>query len=129
MRQPRSCRSNRNTSAVAIIGRRAAHFAVKAEHRDAISRIEFVGRLDHVVLLVALEPVLRPKALVTLTPAAISASRLNGSGFPSARRDGRQRDTLAFQRLPQCRFRQQAIYAVLHAAPGGRKSMVKQDAS
>ena len=38
---------------------RPAHFAVEAEHRDAVHRIVEVRRLDHVVLLVAAQAVLR----------------------------------------------------------------------
>ena len=38
---------------------RPAHFAVQAEYRDAEHRIDEVGRLDHVVLLVAAQAVLR----------------------------------------------------------------------
>ena len=37
---------------------RPAHFAVQAEHRDAVHRIVEVRRLDHVVLLVAAQSVL-----------------------------------------------------------------------
>ena len=38
---------------------RLAHFAVQAEHRDAVHRIVKVRRLDHVVLLVAAQAMLR----------------------------------------------------------------------
>ena len=37
----------------------AAQLSVKAEDRDVVGRIERVWRFDHVVLLVALQPVLR----------------------------------------------------------------------
>ena len=40
---------------------RAAHFAVQAVHRDAVHGIGEVLRLDHVVLLVAAQAVLRPE--------------------------------------------------------------------
>jgi hypothetical protein len=38
---------------------RAAHLAVEAEHRDAVDRIGEVVGLDHIVLLVAAQPMLR----------------------------------------------------------------------
>ena len=38
--------------------RGAAHFAIEAEDRNSVDRIEEVGRLDHVVLLVAAQAVL-----------------------------------------------------------------------
>ena len=41
---------------------RAAHRAVETEHRDVVHRVDVVGRLDHVVLLVAAQPVLRPES-------------------------------------------------------------------
>ena len=41
---------------------RPAHFAVKAEDGNAISRIGLIRSLDHVVLLVALETVLRTES-------------------------------------------------------------------
>jgi hypothetical protein len=41
--------------------RRTTYFAVQAEYRDAMRRVDEVGRLDHVVLLVAAQPVLRPE--------------------------------------------------------------------
>ena len=35
-----------------------AHFAVKAEYRDVIDRIGEIGRFHHIILLVALQPML-----------------------------------------------------------------------
>ena len=49
---------------------RPAHLAVEAEHRDAVHRIVEVGRLDHVVLLVAAQAVLRAESGGELDVAA-----------------------------------------------------------
>ena len=40
---------------------RPAHLPVQAEHRDAVQRVLEIRRFDHVVLLVAAQPVLRPE--------------------------------------------------------------------
>jgi len=49
---------------------RFAHCAVQAEHRDAVDRIVEVGRLDHVVLLVAAQAMLRTERSDELDIAA-----------------------------------------------------------
>ena len=56
---------------------RTAHLAVKAEHRNAVGRIGLVRGLDHIVLLVALQPMLRAEGGGDVDAAqAISASSL-----------------------------------------------------
>lgn len=41
---------------------RTPHFAIQAEHRNVVNRISIVVGLDHIVLLVTLQPVLRAKS-------------------------------------------------------------------
>jgi hypothetical protein len=111
MRQPRSCRSTSRTSKLSIIaGGRAAHFAVEAEHRDAMHRVDEVGRLDHVVLLVAAQAVLRAEGGAQLEsgrrPRASSEWRQVGG---DRRRVGEQGDALAGQRAAQRGFGDQAV--------------------
>ena len=43
------------------VGRRPAYFPVKAEDRNAVHGVGVVLRFDHIVLLVAAKPVLRPE--------------------------------------------------------------------
>jgi hypothetical protein len=52
---------HQNVACVHHRGRRPADRAVETEDRHAVLRIGEVGRLDHVVLLVAAQPVLRPE--------------------------------------------------------------------
>ena len=60
MRQPKSCRSTRiDVACLHHRIRRLAHLAIQTEHRNAVHRIFEIRRLDHVVLLVAAQPMLR----------------------------------------------------------------------
>jgi hypothetical protein len=52
------------------------HLAVQAEHRDAERRIGEVGRLDHVVLLVAAQAVLRAEGGRRLHVAALAIRKM-----------------------------------------------------
>ena len=47
---------------------RAAHFAIKREHRNAVLRVNLVGGFHHIVLLIAFQPVLRAKGAGHIKP-------------------------------------------------------------
>ena len=118
MRQPRSCRSTSRTSNVVHhrVGR-PAHLAVQAEHRDAEGRIVEVGRLDHVVLLVAAQAVLRAERGGELDVAA-GGQRIERMGQVARDRGGmgEQRHAPALQRRAQGRVGEQPVDAEFHGA-------------
>ena len=94
---------------------RPAHLAVEAEHRNAVHRIVEVRRLDHVVLLVAAQAVLRAEGGGELDVAA-RGQRIERMGQVCGDR-GRmrqQRDALALERRAQGGFGEQAIDAEFH---------------
>jgi hypothetical protein len=94
----------------------SAHLAVEAEHRDAERGVAEVRRLDHVVLLVAAQPVLRPESrgdgeprrrgqrIQRMPPAA--RARLGHGG-----RMREQAEPLAFERRAQRRLVEQPVDA------------------
>ena len=96
--------------------RRPAHLAVQAEDRDPVHGVDEVGRLHHVVLLVAPEPVLgtegRRQADVTEPRERVErvheCARLGG-------RMGEERHSPAGERSPQRGIIQQAIETEAHA--------------
>ena len=102
------------------IGRRhhlrggTAHFAIKAENRDTVMRIDLVRSFDHIVLLIAFEPMLRAKssgyihARFNQSIERVSQICCHAGGV----RD--QRNTLAFQWFAQFRFCQQTINSKFH---------------
>jgi hypothetical protein len=94
--------------------RRTAHFTVEAEHRDAMHRVAEVRRLDHVVLLVASQPVLRSESGgdVEAPDGAQRVERvfeIRGHGS----RVREQRDAPALEFPLQFQIRQQTIDAEL----------------
>src|SRR5690606_27039694 len=105
---------------------RTPHFAVEAEHRDAVARIGLVRGLDHIVLLVALEPVL----------GAESAGHIDASGdqrIEAVRQVLRDRcrmrdegDTPPIERRPEVGFGEQPVYAEFHAGAGAASLAAKQ---
>ncbi len=97
-------------------GGRTTHLPVETEDRNAERGIVEVGRLDHVVLLVATQAVLRPERRGQLHVAQRGQRIERMCEIRSDRRRMRQqRDPLAGQRLAQRRLRQQTIDSVLHA--------------
>ncbi len=96
-------------------GRRPAHFAVQAEDRDPVGRVDVVGRLDHVVLLVAAHAVLRPEcggqAEVLMRCERIDRVREIGG---DRGRVGEQGDATAIERLPDGAVEQQAVNPEFH---------------
>ena len=94
---------------------RPAHFAVQAEHRDAVHRIVEVRRLDHVVLLVAAQAVLRAEGGGELDVAA-GGERIERMRQVCGHR-GRmrqQRHAPAGERRAQRGFGEQPVDAELH---------------
>ena len=118
MRQPTSWRSTSSTSNVLIIAaRRAAHRAVQAEHRNAVLRIREIRRLDHVVLLVAAQAVLRPERRRELDVGQRRQRVERVREIARHRRGMReQRDALAAQALAQRARSEQPIQTELHRA-------------
>ena len=76
--------------------RRPAHVAVKTEDRNAVHRILEIRRFDHVVLLVAAQPVLRAEGGADLHVAA-GGERIERMRqvFCDGRGMRKQRDALA----------------------------------
>ncbi len=92
-------------------------------------RIDLVPGLDHVVLLVALEPVLRTEGGGHIDPAVDQrVERMREArGYRGRMRD--QRDPAPFQRLAQLLFRDEPIDAEFHGALAAPSRAVKQDGS
>ena len=99
---------------------RPAYFAIEAEHRDAVQRIEKIGRFDHVVLLVAAQPVLRPESSGQLEfgqgDEGVERMRQVGGHRSGV---GEQRDPLANQWAAQNRVGEQAVDAELDGTGHG----------
>jgi hypothetical protein len=97
--------------------RRSPHCAVEAEHRDTELRVREIRRLDHVVLLVAAQTVLRAecRGQVHVGQRGQGVERVHQVASDGGRMR-QQRDTLAAQALAQCTRRQQAIQTELHPA-------------
>ena len=78
------------------------HLAVQAEHGNAVHRIAKVRRLDHVVLLVAAQPVLRTESRGDVE-AANAAQRVERMLEVCRHRGGmrEQRDTPALELVQQ----------------------------
>ena len=76
--------------------RRLAHVSIEAEDRNAVHRIVEVRRLDHVVLLVAAQPMLRTEGGADLDVAACGQriQRMR-QVFRDRSRMRKQRDALA----------------------------------
>ena len=128
MRQPRSCRSiEDDVERVHHRVGRPAHLAVEAEHRDAVHRIVEVRRLDHVVLLVAAQAVLRAERGGELDVAA-GGQRIERMRQVLRDRGGmrEQRHAPARERRAQGRLSEQAIDAEFH--DGTRRSKLERKA-
>ena len=99
--------------------RRLAHFAIQAEHRDAMHRIVEVLRLDHVVLLVAAQAMLRTEGGRDLDIAAggqrIERMRQVGRDRSGMREQG---DAPAVKRRSQSGFGDKAVDAEFHGCYG-----------
>ena len=95
--------------------RRPAYSAVEAENRNAMYRIEKIRRLDHVVLLVAAQPMLRPKRRTELNvrQRRQRVKRMNQLAR-HRRRMRQQRHALACERFAQRWFMQQSVNAKFH---------------
>jgi hypothetical protein len=95
--------------------RRAAHRAVEAEDRNVVHRIEVIRRLDHVVLLVAPQPVLRAERR---GEAQAGEGRERIERMPQVAGDGggvrQQRHTASGERLAQRGLLDQPVDAELH---------------
>ena len=109
--------------------RRLAHVAIEAEDRDAMHRIVEVRRLDHVVLLVAAQAMLRTEGSADLHVAAcgqriqrVRQVFRDGSGMRE------QRHAPAAERRAQSGFGDKSIDAKLHGCTAGENSCAKQSA-
>ena len=109
--------------------RRLAHVSIKAEDRDAMHRIDEVRRLDHVVLLIAAQTMLRTEGSADLHVAACSQriQRVrqvfrDGSGMRE------QCHAPAREWRAQSRFGDKSIDAKLHGCTAGENSCAKQSA-
>jgi hypothetical protein len=95
--------------------RRATHLPIKAEHRNTEALIQLVLGFDHIILLVALQPMLGAKGAGQ--PNAVTCGQ-SIQPMHQPRRDrggmGNQRHALAFQRLAQGGIGQQAVKSVQH---------------
>src|SRR4051812_34263224 len=103
--------------------RRAANFAVEAEKWNAVHRIVERRRLDHVVLLVAAQAVLRAEG-GGQREVVESRERVERMREVGGDRCGmsEQRESLAAQRAAQRGLAEQAIDAELHSSSPARGS-------
>ena len=92
-----------------------AHLPIQAEHRNAVDRIAIIRALHHIVLQVALHPVLRPEGGAQ-RDLGTGGQRIHGMGqlLGHRRRMRQQRDAPPFQGRPQRIFGQEAIEAEVH---------------
>ncbi len=95
---------------------RPPHFAVEAEHRDAVRRIEVVGRFHHVVLFVAAQAVLRAEGCRQLDVGQ-RGERVDGMDQVARRRGrvGEQRYAAAGERAAQRGVLEETVETELHA--------------
>jgi hypothetical protein len=105
----------------------SSHLAVEAEHRDAVQRVVEVGRLDHVVLLVAAQAVLRAEGGGELHVAAgrQGVERM-GQVLGDRGRVREQGDAPALERLAQGGFGEQPVDAESHGRTANGSSSAKQ---
>ena len=106
--------------------RRPAHLAIQAEHRDAMRRVVEVGRLDHVVLLVAAQPVLRTEGGGNRD---VTARGQRVQRVPQVVRDrggvGEQRGAPALERRPKRGVGEEPVDAEVHGAHAAGSSSAK----
>ncbi len=101
---------------------RAPHGAVQAEHRYLVHRVGEVGGLDHVVLLVAPQAVLRPER-GREPEAAHRAQGVQGMNQVARHRGGvsQQRHASSAQRLAELGLLDQAVNSELHGESRERR--------
>ena len=108
---------------------RPADFAIEAEDRDVVAGIGLVRRLDHIVLLVALQPVLRSERRCDIDPAFDQRVERMVQLRGDRSRMRHQRYALALEWGSQFVFGQKAVNAEFHGAVGAASSPVKQAGS
>ena len=108
---------------------RAAHLAVEAEQRDAVARVGLVRGLDHVVLLVALDPVLRAERGGDIDAGGDQRVEAMRKVERDRSRMRDQRDALTFEGPAQLGLGEQAVDAEFHAPRGAASSAAKQAAA
>jgi len=96
------------------VWRRAAHLAIQAKHRNAEHRVHLVGGFDHIVLLVALQPMLRPESRGNVHPRRDEGIKAVRQIRRDAGRMRDQGDTFAIEGFAKGRIGQQAINTELH---------------
>ena len=101
---------------------RTAHFAVKAEDRDAMQRVDVVRRLDHVVLLVAAQAVLRTEGGGQLEVGQ-GGQRIERVRQVAGQRSrvGKQGDALAGERATQRGLGEKAIQSEVDGGVHGHR--------
>jgi hypothetical protein len=106
---------------------RLAHLAIEAEDRDAMHRIVEVQRLDHVVLLVAAQTMLRTEGCAELDVAA-SSQRIErvSQVFGDGGRMSEQCHALALERGTQSGLGAESVNSKLHGCTAKENSCVKQ---
>jgi len=100
---------------------RAAHLAIEAEHRDAVHRIGEIRAFNHIVLLVAAQPVLRPEGggQLDVVERGQGIERMHQiSGHRGRMRE--QRDATALERRAQLGLSQKTIDTEEHGGLAAR---------
>src|SRR5690606_20644755 len=104
----------------------AAHLAVEAEQRDAVARIDLVRGLDHVVLLVTFDAMLRPERGGDVDPHCNERVERVGEVLRYRGRMRHERHALAFEGLPELRLCKQPVDPELHGLAGAASWAAKQ---
>ena len=108
---------------------RAANLSVEAEYGDPVLRVGFVRGLDHVVLLVAFQTVLRTEGGGDVHPAIDQRIERMIEARRNRRRMGNERNPLVLEGLAKFIFCNETIDAEFHVALGGARRAVKQAGS
>ena len=106
---------------------RPTHFAVQTEHRDAVHRIKKIRRLDHVVLFVTAQTVLRTECGIDAAACGERIERMR-QVRGDRRRMRQQGNALARERCPQRGIGDEAVDAELHGPYARQISHAKQSA-
>ena len=107
--------NEQNVKGIHHFRRRTAYFTIKAEDRDAVRWVGVVLRLDHVVLLVPTQPVLRAERRAQAYVAK-RCQRIKGMDQVACYRSGvrQQGHTLSRQRLAQLGLIEQSVDPKFH---------------
>src|SRR5262249_29527283 len=98
------------------------HLAIQAEHGNRVRRIGEVARLDHVVLLVAAQPVLRPERRRERQSAREERVHRMREAFRDRGRVREEREAPALEALLQRTLLEQALDAEFQASSSAKPS-------